>query len=271
MNDIDFARLTKRASKTFYFSSLFFPRKIRNDVFILYSFLRTGDDMVDSIPQQKIAFDKYKSETLNAISHGLKTTNPIISAFFTVYHKYRFNPNWIKAYFQSMETDLTIKNHSIASLNTFIYGSAEVVGMMMATVMGTPKKGLHAARLLGKGMQLINFIRDMKEDEDMGRRYIPSEDLKKYQIPVSQKINTWNQNQLNELVQYKIIQAIGLLNQAEQGFIYIPDAYRRSIEIACNLYRWTGLKIKQNPALVLKKKVKPSLWTIVLFAIKSIF
>ena len=85
-------------------------------------------------------------------------------------NKYQFEPQWIEAFLDAMEADLHKKTyHTIDELLAYIYGSAEVVGLMMAQIMNLPESSWEAAKAQRKAMQLINFIRDIAEDNQLGR------------------------------------------------------------------------------------------------------
>ncbi len=268
MSEPNFSYITKKASKTFYYASLLFPKSIQSDVFKLYAFLRAGDNMVDHKPPKRKEFFAFKNETIRTLRLNRNSQNPLINAFFKLYKGYGFKRKWVVAYFESMESDLSIKEHTKKSLDTFIYGSAEVVGMMMASVMQSSVQGLRPARLLGKGMQLVNIIRDIYEDRKLGRIYIPKEHLKQYGLSSVSLFSNANNKQKNALIRFEANEAIKILSKAKLGFHHIPLSCRSAIHTAFSLYAWTARKMVQNPEAIQVKKIKPPLPVILWYAFK---
>jgi phytoene synthase len=127
------------------------------------------------------------------------------------------------------------KNYkSYAELKKYMYGSAEVIGLMMAQIMNLPEKSYKYAQAQGRAMQLINFIRDLDEDRQLGRNYLA------YSTPIS------------ELRRYARIQ-----NLASLGYQYIPKRYLIPIKTASDMYGWTAAKIMKDPSILYRKKIKP--------------
>ncbi|MEI6533353.1 MAG: squalene/phytoene synthase family protein [Candidatus Roizmanbacteria bacterium] len=103
-------------------------------------------------------------------------------------------------------------------------------------------------------MQLINFIRDISEDIELGRTYIPKEDLNLFQL--STIVPKTNQDKKNfiKLVQYEIANYYKIQEKAEKGHIYLPKRYRVPIATATDMYKWTAKQIQKNPFVILEKK-----------------
>ena len=169
------ARVFKAGSTTYFNSSLFFPRKMRADVFALYGFVRVADDLVDAIPQDAVGFARFVAR-YRAARVGTPAEDPIIDDFVALAQRLDFDPAWTDAFLASMEADLTKRIYRTEEeALEYIYGSAEVIGLFMAKIMRLPEESHPAARMLGRAMQFINFIRDVAEDTELGRRYLPLE------------------------------------------------------------------------------------------------
>jgi len=225
-------KIFKKGSTTYYFSSIFFPPEIKQKVFALYAFVRTADNLVDCVPQDKKGFLSLR-KNLDKF--------PILK---------EFPVNWTTSFLDAMQQDLTKKNYKTwKELEDYIYGSANVIGLMMAKLMGLPRESYQYAEALGKSMQLINFVRDIQEDNDMGRRYL----LKQDALSIIKYINKYEE----------------IDNFARQGFKYIPKKYLVPIKTASDMYRKTAEIIKKNPSVVFQKKVKPSKFTVIATAIKN--
>ena len=130
MNSL-YKTIFKNGSKTYYYSSFFFPPAVKEDVFKLYSFVRTADDYVDIIPQKKQEFYEFR-KLFESSLEGEETGNLVIDGFSEVMRRREFEPGWVEAFLNSMESDLYINSYeTIESLMKYLYGSAEVVGLMM--------------------------------------------------------------------------------------------------------------------------------------------
>jgi len=245
----------RRGSTTYYFSSIFFPPDVREKVFTLYAYVRTADDYVDAVPQDAAGFYRLKQMTLDALE-GRKVPDVIISEFIDLSQKEQIKKEWILAFLSAMEQDLTVKIYeTYQDLETYMYGSAEVIGLSMARILNLPEKSLKAAQLQGKAMQLVNFIRDIKEDLTFQRIYIPQEDLQKFHIT---ELNEHvDQELFSALIRFETERYLILQKEAESGYAYIPRRYRIPVQTASSMYNWTARQIIQNPMMIFQKKIRP--------------
>ncbi len=249
----------KRGSKTYFYNSLFFPASVKNDVFALYSFVRKADDYVDAVPQQEEEFYTFCTRYRRALA-GAHTDDVVIDSFVALMRKHTFDPTWIDAFLDAMEMDLT-KNqyHHLDEVVAYMYGSAEVVGLMMAKILGVDEKFYDQARLLGRAMQYINFIRDIDEDLNFGRTYFPLDDMDAIGLETleyeytKQHPEQFRQFIARQLERYEQWQAT-----AESGFAALPKAARIPIANASDMYKWTAKKIEKDPFIVYRRKIKPS-------------
>ena len=167
----------KKGSKTYFFSSLFFPKAAKEDVFMLYSFVRVADSFVDEIPQQKKEFLEFKQKFYQAYD-GVLADNLIIDGFVKLMKKHDFELEWVTLFLNAMEMDLTKSEyHTIQETEEYMLGSAGVIGYMMCAVLGIPKSAFPQAKALGFAMQYANFIRDIDEDQELNRTYLPKTKL----------------------------------------------------------------------------------------------
>jgi phytoene synthase len=249
----------KKGSKTYFYSTIFFPKTVKKDVFTLYSFLRKADDYVDSIPQDSEAFYAFK-ERYNISKDGSLTGDVVIDSFQELANRKNFDEEWIDAFLSSMEMDIYKSTYKdMDELMKYLYGSSEVVGLFMAKIMNLPKESFYAARNLGRAMQYINFIRDISEDIELGRIYFPQDDLKEFGLESLEEKHTridrenFNGFIKKQLDTYKLWQ-----KEAEKGFSHIPYRYLISIKTASDMYNWTAREIENDPFVVYRRKVKPS-------------
>ena len=261
----------KKGSTTYYYSSLFFPKDIKKDVFVLYAFVRTVDDYVDHTPAEKEKFIKFYTETKKALLCGT-SSNMIINNFIELSKKRLFKPEWILAFFKSMENDLYIKTYdSFKEVEEYMFGSAEVIGLMMAKIMQLPKEAEEAAKDLGKAMQFINFIRDISEDQQLKRTYIPHEDLQMFKVTSLPPTSDEQIECFIKLIRFEIARYKTLQKKAEAGFYFIPKKYLLSIKTASDMYNWTANEIDKNPMIIFKKKLKPKKIQVVAKVVTNLF
>jgi phytoene synthase len=255
----------KKGSKTYFYSTIFFPKTVKKDVFTLYSFLRKADDYVDSIPQDAESFYAFKDRYTDSKS-GNVTGDVVIDSFMELSNRKNFENKWVDAFLNSMEMDIYKSTYqNMEELMNYLYGSSEVVGLFMAKIMDLPPESFIAARHLGRAMQYINFIRDISEDIELGRVYFPQDDLEEFGLESLEENHTiirrdnFNGFIRKQLEIYKLWQI-----EAEKGFNFIPYRYLISIKTASDMYKWTAREIERDPFIVYKKKVKPSTSRIVL-------
>jgi phytoene synthase len=249
----------KKGSKTYYNSTRFFPAAVREDVSKLYAFVRVVDDFVDCVPQRAKEFHEFKRTYLEA-RNGKKANDVVIDSFVELADRKGFRNEWVDAFLFSMESDLVKDSYeTLEELNTYLYGSAEVIGLMMAKILDLPRESYGYARYLGKSMQLINFIRDIQEDIRLGRTYLPKSELKGLGLlTLSYEESASKPEEFKAFVRLQISRYREWQSIAEKGYAYIPRRYLVPIKIAAAMYKLTARRISRNPWIVYKRKVKPS-------------
>ena len=250
----------KRGSKTYFYSTMFFPCEIKEDVFRLYSFVRVADDLVDAVPQKGDEFRAFR-ETYRKALDGEPSGELVIDSFVDLSRRKGFDPRWTEAFLRSMEMDLTVRRYeSLEDLKIYLYGSAEVIGLFMARIMGLPEESYPSARLLGRAMQYINFIRDIDEDLGLGRQYFPQESLREFGLPsLDERAARADPNSFRRFVRAQVSQYGRWGAEAYQGFHFIPWRYRLPILTAADMYNFTAVRVLRDPFVVYRKKVKPSI------------
>jgi len=176
--------VTNNYSTSFSLGIKVFAPKFRTPIYSIYGFVRFADEIVDTFHNQdrKLLLEEFKKDTYAAIDRRI-SLNPILHAFQEVVHQYDLDLEHIEAFLKSMEMDLYDIEYDDATLKEYIYGSAEVVGLMCLKVFCEGNKDEYTrleewAISLGSAFQKINFLRDMKSDyEERGRTYFPNVDL----------------------------------------------------------------------------------------------
>lgn len=262
-------RIFKKGSKTYFHSSLFFPREVRKDVFILYAFVRTADDLVDCVPPLRGEFERFTARYGRAAA-GEVVGDPIIDPFADLMNRKKIPTDWVEAFLRSMAMDLEKSSYdTYEEVWEYVYGSAEVIGLCMSRILDLPEKALPCACLLGRSMQYINFIRDIAEDNELGRRYLPLDGS-----PLSDLRPPCDERQTSAFQTFIRSQAgiyRGFQKEAERGYHLIPKRYLIPIKTASDMYNWTAEAIMKDPLIVFRRKVKPSRLRIVWTLFKNLF
>lgn len=260
-------QIFRAGSTTYYQASRFFSPAIRHRVEILYAFVRVADNFVDTQPQQIDQLNAFIAEYHEAVK-GAESTNSIIANFVSLQQQVGIKTAWVDAFFASMLLDETASEYaSLQALSQYIYGSAEVIGLMLARIMGIASQHDSAARMLGKAMQYCNMLRDVGVDLELGRVYIPSSVLKKYQLyPLSKEVASKRTKAFARMMRAEVARCLTWFDQAEAGIRHIPRRERAAVRTATAMYRWTLQRIARQPNLALDTVIKPSKARIVLTA-----
>ena len=249
-------QIFRSGSKTYYFSSRFFPPAVRRDVYALYGFVRVADNLVDDQPVDPTAFYAFRRTYTEALRSGKASGDVIIDAFLELQRRKQFDPAWTEAFLDSMEHDLSSSTcDTLDEVLTYIYGSAEVIGLYMARIMDLSEEAFGYAAMLGRAMQYINFIRDIKEDLAIGRRYLPL--AQSGLSSLDSEYTRQHPQQFCDFIRAEIKRYQLWQKEAEKGYRYIPRRYRIPIMTAADMYCWTAQQIAKDPFIVYVKRVKP--------------
>jgi len=176
--------ITNKYSTSFSLGIKAFSKKLRYPIYAIYGFVRYADEIVDTFHDQdkNSLIARFRADTYLAIKEGI-SLNPVLHSFQRVVNKYHLDIELIDAFLKSMEMDLDQTSYTDDRYKEYIYGSAEVVGLMCLRVFCEGDKVLYyqllpQARSLGSAFQKINFLRDIKSDfEERGRTYFPEVDF----------------------------------------------------------------------------------------------
>lgn len=261
----------QQGSKTMFYSSLLFPKKVRNDVFVLYGFVRTADDLVDTLPQDQAEFYKFKQKYEQA-QRGIITGDVVIDSFAELAQRKNFDPKWTEAFLDSMEMDLTKKTYdTLNETLEYVYGAAEVMGLYMVNVLGLDKNAYFYSRYLGRALQCINAIRDIAEDLEFGRSYIPISDLEQYELEsLDYHYTKQHPQRFSEFIKGQISRYCHWQEIAEKGYRYVPKSYLICVKTVSDMYNWTAEQILKNPFIVYERKVKPLIIKILTTVLENI-
>lgn len=252
-------------SRTYYFSTQLFPKEVRPHVHALYAFMRYADEIVDnpgglSLDERLAALERFEKATIAAIS-GAEVKNPILRAFASTVRSRGIELKSIKAFMKSMKMDTdTFRYPTYEDLEVYTYGSAAVVGLMMCQVAGVRNDRANShAESLGVAMQLSNFLRDLGEDWQRGRIYLPLEDLKRFDYSEDDLANGVVDERFEELMKFEIDRARRLYAHADEGMKYIPRGRRYPVRVARRLYAAILDRIEAQDYDVFSRRAETSL------------
>ena len=275
-------RIFKRASSSFFLASFLFPREIRRDIFDLYSFVRVADDYVDQSPPDVSGYYALRELWINAHrnpqfsfvkSQDDSTQVRVVKNLVRVSRKHKLNRLWIESFLNSMQADLVhkpIKTND--ELKEYMYGSSEVIGLMMVKILGLSPRSQNAARAQGRAFQILNFVRDIEEDNKLGRQYLPQEQLKLYGLKnLTSQAAFDHPQEFREFIYMQLENFWKWQREAEKAYPQIPYRSRAAIRTAAAMNKWTAAQIEADPLVVYSKKVKPSKLRAIWLAIDSLF
>ena len=233
--------VTKSYSTSFSLAVKMLAPSIRNAIYSIYGFVRFADEIVDSFHgynKEKLIL-KFEKDYYKAYKNGI-SLNPILNAFQLTVKNYNIDDELVQAFLKSMKMDLYKSDYyTKEEYNKYIYGSADVVGLMCLKVFvnGDEEKYnslKNAAMSLGSAFQKVNFLRDLKNDtENLNRSYFPDINI----------------NQLDRETKSKIILEIeGDFDKAYQGIKRLPAEARFGVYTAYKYYRCLLNKLKRTPS-----------------------
>lgn len=177
--------VTESYSTSFALATKMLSSTIRKDIYNIYGFVRFADEIVDTFHEydKEVLLNKFEEDLELALDQKI-SLNPILNSFQHSYHKYKFPHHLVEAFLTSMRMDLDKKNYiTNEEFKTYIYGSADVVGLMCLRVFVQGDDAMYenlkdAAMSLGSAFQKVNFLRDLKADhEELNRSYFPNTNL----------------------------------------------------------------------------------------------
>jgi len=236
-------RLNSAHGRTYYFATRFLPADRRHHVHALYGFARYADDLVDHLDlswtpeQRRTALEAWSSEFLTALERGT-THDPLLVAVLATVRELDIDHDDLRAFLASMAMDLTVTRYpTYADLERYVHGSAGVIGSMMLPVLEpTHPDARDRAMDLGIAFQLTNFLRDIAEDWDRGRIYLPLEDLERFGVTEADFVARHVSERFRRLLGFEVDRTRALYRRAEAGWAMLAPRSQVCIRIAHRLY-----------------------------------
>ncbi len=235
-------RLNKRYGSTYYWSTYLLPRVKRHHVHALYGFCRYADDIVDDlgpapVTERDQALRAFGERFFVDLERGT-SDDPVLKAVVHTVRAFAIDPDCFHRFLRSMAMDLSIASYETwEDLLGYMDGSAAVIGEMMLPILEPPSPALALgpARALGNAFQLTNFLRDIAEDLDRGRVYVPQADIRKFDAESAFAERRVTPG-LVDLLQFEIERCRELYAVAELGDELLPPSSARCIAGARALY-----------------------------------
>lgn len=233
---------TRTHAKSFYFSARFLPAAKRQAIYAIYALCRRVDDAVDeaavhSEREARQAVERWQAE-LNAVYRGGSVQSPVLVAWSDMLTRYSIKEELPLELMRGVLMDTYIKRYETWSeLRVYCYRVASVVGLMSSEVFGySNPETLQYAESLGLAMQLTNILRDVREDAEMERIYLPQEDMKRFGYTEAQLLRGEVNKQFYRLMRFEIERARTLYQAAEQGIPLLSRDARFTVLLAARLY-----------------------------------
>ncbi len=238
--------ITNRYSTSFSLGIKLFDNKFKSAIYAIYGFVRFADEIVDTFHDKPKAelLRKFRNDTYEAIEHKI-SLNPVLHAFQDVVHNYNIGRDIIDPFLDSMEMDLYFHTYEDSKYKEYIYGSAEVVGLMCLKVFCEGNQQQYdslrePACKLGSAFQKINFLRDMKSDfDERGRVYFPGIDYTKFNDQQKRQIELDIKSDFDD---------------AYKGIVRLPKGAKFGVYLAYVYYLKLYEKIKNSTVGLVKEE-----------------
>ena len=264
-------RLNSIHGKTYYLATLLLPPAKRPHVHALYGFARYADEIVDdlasnlTLDEKALLLKKWSDQVLSDIKSG-SSNDPIAAAVVDTTSRFKIPIAHFEAFLHSMNMDLTVRQYqTYEDLYEYVYGSAAVIGLQMVSVLGTISPDAvtsanEAAEKLGIAFQLANFIRDVGEDLDRGRVYLPMTELQAHGVNRQMLEERVITPQIKSALKEQIQRVRRLQNESTAGIKLLTPGARECIQAASQLYCGIVDEVEKIDYQIFTKRAKTSNW-----------
>lgn len=264
------AKLTWQYGTTYFWGALLLPKSRRKHVHAVYALCRLADDIVDDQETIDTSPVEDTAARLAAFADGFRTalatgssTDPVIAAVVDTVIRCEIDPECFDRFFGAMAMDLTTTTYeTFDDLCGYMEGSAAVIGEMMLSVLEPAgPEAREPARALGLAFQLTNFLRDIDEDLDRGRAYVPQADLRRFGIDLEvERARPTRSPAWREFMAYEIARNRELYRAADAGIALLPPRSARCVGAARVLYSRILERIEQADYDVFHSRVRVPTW-----------
>jgi phytoene synthase len=233
----------RRHDPTYYWATRRLPSDVRPATHALYGYVRTADEIVDgprrpaSPDERRAALDAWERALEQGLAAG-RSAHPVIGALVDAGHRHGLPLGELRAYMRSMRADCgPVRIATWPELEAYMDGSAGSVGRIMAKLLGVPARHHGGYGRLGQAFQLTNFIRDLREDGQLDRIYLPADERARFRVEVRDLQAATASPELRALVAFQVRRARGLFAEAEPAVAAAPRSVRPGVRLAVAVYR----------------------------------
>jgi phytoene synthase len=255
-------RITRHYAKTFYFASHCLPREVRRHAYAIYGFCRWADNAVDEAigPEDAGRRLEFARRTLD-LAYDDQAAPPGVLAFRRTVRERGIPRRLFDDLLDGMAMDLTIDRYpDFEALDLYCYRVAGVVGLMMTFVFGYRDRSCFPQALaLGRGMQLTNIVRDIREDLGRGRVYLPQDELARFGVSEEQLAEGRVDDRFRDLLRFQIARARQAYADAERGIpLLIGTTSRLTVRVMGRLYGGILDEVERNDYDVFRNRARVS-------------
>jgi phytoene synthase len=256
-------RLARRAARNFYYSFLLLPRPRRRAMCALYAFLRETDDLCDNdqpLDARRAALDRWR-RSLDRALRG-QFDQPILPALADTVARYRIDPADLHAVLDGMEMDLARNRYeTFDELVVYCQRVASAVGLACLAIWGChAPQARQSARDCGIALQLTNILRDLREDLERGRVYLPQEDLRRFECDLGALGDGAGDARFRALMRFEIERTEGFYREGARLEAHLPREARAVFWTMMHTYRALLEEIKRRDGDVLGQPIRLTSW-----------
>lgn len=258
-------RLNSLHGKTYYLATLLLPPGKRPYVHALYGFARYADEIVDDLAstltskEKELDLSTWSAQILKDLANG-ESNDHVGAALVDTVQRFNIPIEHFEAFLRSMAMDISVTRYErYEDLLEYVYGSAAVIGLEMVPILGPLSDDAYpAAEKLGIAFQLANFIRDVGEDLDRGRIYLPLDELKSFNVDEEMLKERVITPEIKEALKFNIARVRQLQREAAPGIKLLAPESRACIEAASELYCGIVDEVEKIDYQIFTKRAKTS-------------
>jgi 15-cis-phytoene synthase len=254
-------RITRARAKNFYYSFILLSTEQRNAMCAMYAFMRFCDDLSDEPGATAAAMQNWRASLERALN-GHLDDHPLWPAFQDAVLRYRIPNDYFFKMIEGVQSDLTPREiHNFDDLYQYCYRVASVVGLTTIHIFGfSDPHALDLAEKCGIAFQLTNILRDVREDAELGRVYLPTEDLQRFEVRPDELLGTERSDRFLRLMEFEADRARRFYDQSRPLIGLVDGRSRSSLWVLITIYSRLLDKIRTSNFDVLQRRISLSTW-----------
>jgi phytoene synthase len=254
-------RVARRRAKNFYYSFVLLSRPQRNAMCAIYAFMRYCDDLSDEPGATRAAIDKWRAE-MEAALEGRFSDHPVWPAFYHTVRRFGIPHQYFREMIEGVQSDLEPRRfETFGQLYRYCYQVASVVGLTIVHIFGfDTRSALPLAEKCGVAFQLTNILRDIREDAERGRIYLPLEDLRRFGVSEEDLCTGRRDERFLQLMRFEAERARAYYNESRSLLDLIHPRSRASLWALISIYSRLLERIEQSNYDVYRRRVRLPLW-----------